>query len=116
MSTFWLVSRYLTINAPIETRAAQFLDQALARDTEEAVPQQQHVVAALAQGREMNAHHLEPEVEIVAEAPAPHLGLEILVGGGDQPDVHRDVLRAAHPLEVPVIDEPEELGLGRNRH
>src|SRR5881628_2479817 len=36
MSTFWLVSRYLTINAPIETRAAQFLDQTLARDTQDA--------------------------------------------------------------------------------
>ena len=50
-----------------------------------------HVVAALAQRRHGHPHHLEAEVEILAEAPLGHLGAQLPVGGGNQPDVGVEV-------------------------
>ena len=41
--------------------------------------------------------HVEPEVEVLAEVALPHLGQEVLVGGGHHPDVDVQDPLAAHP-------------------
>ena len=42
--------------------------------------------------------------------------LEVLVGGGEDPDVHLDRLRAADALQLALLQGAEDLGLGRERH
>ena len=60
--------------------------------------------------------HFQPVVEIAAEQlVAHHLG-KIAVGRGHQPDVDRDRLRAAQPLERLVLQGAEQLGLKVQRN
>ncbi len=53
----------------------------------------------------------EPEVEVGPESACVHLAPEIAVGGGDEPDVHRDVAVGAHAPDLPRLEHPEQLGL-----
>src|SRR2546430_9243264 len=48
-----------------------------------------NVVGALAQGGHVDVDHVEAVVEIGAEPAAPDVVLQIAVGGGDEPHVHR---------------------------
>src|SRR5439155_2580690 len=51
-----------------------------------------------------------------AEAPRPDAGLQVLVGRGDQPDVHPDRRVTADALHLLLLDRAQELGLGLERH
>src|SRR4030095_3357831 len=55
---------------------------------------------------------VEAIVEILAEPLVPHELGEILVGGGDDAHVHPQAARAAHPLELALLEDTEDLGLG----
>src|SRR6185436_15810712 len=49
--------------------------------------------------------------EILAEAPLADERLEVAVRGGDDAHVDGDDLAAPDPLELPLLEHPEELGL-----
>src|SRR3989304_2815463 len=49
-------------------------------------------------------------------APPRHFRLEVLVGRGDDPDVHTDPLRSADPDDLLLFDRPQQLDLQREGH
>ena len=74
-----------------------------------------HIFPPLAQRREHEAHHVETEEEILAEASYLHLAFEDPVGGGDDAHVRAPLLALADPFEGLIVDEPEKTGLGLER-
>jgi hypothetical protein len=54
-------------------------------------------------------------VEVLAEAPRRHLGLQVPVGGADDADVGAERLGAAHPGDHAVLKHPQELDLELRR-
>ena len=59
----------------------------------------------------VQADHVEPVVQVLAEPAGADQGLEVLVGRRQDPDVDRDRLRAADPLEGHLLEHAEQLGL-----
>jgi hypothetical protein len=56
---------------------------------------------------------LEAVEEVLPERAVPHERREVPVRRDDDPDVHRDGHRPSDPEELPLLDDPQELGLGR---
>ena len=77
----------------------------------EVLCQHRDVLVALAQWRDGELHHAQTVVEVLPELSLRHHRLEVAIGGGDQPDVHPHALPTAHPLHLPVLHHPEQLGL-----
>ena len=75
-----------------------------------------NVLAALAQGRKDDREDRESIVEVGAKSSGFYLDLEIAIGGGDDP--HVDLARAivTHPLELALLQHPQELRLQLERH
>ena len=73
--------------------------------------QGQHVLLALAQGRDVDADDVEPVEEVGAEEPPLDLRLQIAVGGYDQPEVQLDLLGAGEALDGLLLDQLQQLGL-----
>src|SRR5690606_17914791 len=82
---------------------------------EEVLDQERDVALALAQRRQAHLDHVEPVVEVLAEAALPDLLQQIAVGRRDQPYVDLDGLDAAHPLELLLLDRAEQLHLHVDR-
>ena len=59
---------------------------------------------------------MEPVVEILAEAARLHLGLGVLVGGGDDAHVDLHRLGAAHRADLAVLEHAQELALDAEPH
>ena len=59
----------------------------------------------------VQADHVEPVVQVFAKPAGADQGLEVLVGRGQDPDVDRDRLRAADPLERHLLEHAQQLGL-----
>jgi hypothetical protein len=55
-------------------------------------------------------------VEIVAKRPFGHGRRQVPVAGGDDAHVERDRVRAAHPLDLALLQHAQELRLQRERH
>ena len=77
--------------------------------------QNRNVVLTIAQRRNRDRKHRQPEVQILAELLRRHARPQLLVGRGD--DAHVDVqrLRAADALEPPLLERAQNLGLQRER-
>ena len=69
------------------------------------------VLHALAQGGQVDRHHVEPVVEVLAEAPGLDLGFEVAVGGGDDAHVDLDGAGAADALQLAFLQHAQQLGL-----
>ncbi|OPY04690.1 MAG: hypothetical protein A4E67_02271 [Syntrophaceae bacterium PtaB.Bin038] len=78
---------------------------------EEMVDQGGNVLLALPQRREVHVHHVETVEEVLAERAVPDPGLEVAVRGGDDPDVGMQDLVAPDPLELALLEEPQQLDL-----
>ena len=61
----------------------------------------------------MHVEDAQPVEEIVAEPSGGHLGHQIAVGRGDEPDVGLEGRRPADALELPLLQHAEELDLHR---
>ncbi len=88
---------------------------ALALAGEEGERQRQHVLAAVAQRLELERHHVQAVEQILAEAARAHRLGEVHVGGGDEAHVDLDRARAAHALELALLDHPQQLRLQRRQ-
>ena len=71
---------------------------------------------ALAQRRQPDRERVDAVVEVFAEAAVAHELLERPVGRRDQPEVDRDRLVAAEPLEAALLEHAQQLGLRDQRH
>ncbi|OQC67537.1 MAG: hypothetical protein BWX47_02015 [candidate division Hyd24-12 bacterium ADurb.Bin004] len=77
----------------------------------ETLDQERDVRRPLAQGRNVQGDHVQPVVEVRPVLPRIHPALEIHVRGGDQPDVERYVLRAAHRKHLALLQGAQQLDL-----
>ena len=78
---------------------------------EQTLRQDQNVVTTLAQRRQPDRHHVQAEVEILAEFSRSNVRLEVAVRSGDQAGVDFDRGGAAHALECPFLEEAKKLRL-----
>ena len=80
------------------------------------IHQQRNVLDPLTQGRHFDGEDVQAIEQILTEAARLDHLLQILVGGGN--DAHVGVLGlvAAHPLEGPLLQNPQQLDLHRQRH
>ena len=58
----------------------------------------------------------KPIVEVLAKPAAFDHRIEVLVGRGNDADIGRDGLAPAQPLESPLLQQPQDLGLGARGH
>ncbi|MCY1405619.1 hypothetical protein D9M71_208640 [compost metagenome] len=79
---------------------------------QEIAHQQRDVFTALAQGRQVDGEDVQPVQQVLAEAPCFHLAAQVHIGGGDDPHIHRDRRGAAHPLDLALLQHPQDLALG----
>ncbi len=79
------------------------------------VDQRRHVLGPLAQRRQLDRHHAQAVEEVLAKAPGGDVVGQAPVGGGDDPGVDRDRLRAPQPLHRALLERAQQLGLGRRR-
>ena len=77
---------------------------------------QGNVLAAIAQRRQRDRDHVDPVEEILAEPPFGDEPGEILIGGGDHPDVGLQLLEAADAAEAPLLQHAEQLHLHHGAH
>ena len=77
------------------------------------VGEEQHVVAALPERRQVHVEDAQPVEEIVAEPAGRHLGRQIAVGGGDEPDIGLERRGPPDPLELSLLQHAEQLDLDR---
>src|SRR5512144_13915 len=73
--------------------------------------QQGEVLAPRAQGRQDDGKDIEPIVEILPKAPLLNRPLQILVGGGEDANVHGDGLVAPQPLDFALLQDAQQLDL-----
>src|SRR6185503_10621047 len=85
-------------------------------EVEEVLREKEDVLAALAERRQFHGYDVEAIEEVLAEPSRLHLGLEIAVRRGDEPDVDLAADRVAHPANLRVLKHPQELDLQRGRH
>ena len=79
-------------------------EQSALRDDED-------VVAALPQGRQVEVDHVEAVVEVLAEAPGADLLLEDPIGRGDDPDVDLLGLAVADAKDDALLERAQQLDL-----
>jgi hypothetical protein len=72
-------------------------------------------VLGVAQRRHDDREHAQAEVEVVAKAARPHLGGEVPIGRGDDPDVDPPGSLLADPRELAVLEHAQQLALERER-
>ena len=83
---------------------------------EEVLGEQRDVLAPLAQRRQHDRDDVEAVVQVLAE-PALGDGLgQVLVGGGDDPDVGLQFLEAADAAEAPLLQHAQQLHLHHRAH
>ena len=80
---------------------------------QEVVGQHHHVGPSLAQRRHEDGEDVQAVIEVLPEGLLGDGLLEVLVGGGDQADIHLDGLGAAQPFQLPFLDHAEQLHLRR---
>src|SRR5438552_3276368 len=83
---------------------------------QEPVDQERDVLATLGERRDHELDDAQPVIEVLAEAPRPDAGLQVLVGRSDQADVHPDRRVTADALHFLLLDRAQELRLGLERH
>src|SRR6185295_6138222 len=81
----------------------------------EVLDQGADVLRSLAQRRDVDARHRQPEVEIGPEGPLIGLRAQVAVGRRDDADVDLDVLLAADAAERTPLEDPEQGRLDRQR-
>ena len=87
----------------------------MAVETEIVLGDQWDVLASLPQRRHVNRHHHEPVVKILAERAPSYGGLQVLVGGTDQPDADADVARAADAAKGHALEDLQQFDLQTDR-
>jgi hypothetical protein len=64
----------------------------------------------------LNFHHGKSIVQIFTEALFDNEGPGVVIRGSDDPDVHLPGTQRSYALDFLILQDAEELGLGRERH
>jgi hypothetical protein len=73
--------------------------------------EEQDVALPLPEGRQVKCQDRESMVEVLAEPACPRRRLEIEIGRGDDPNVHRLALGRAQAPDRALLQHRQELGL-----
>ena len=82
---------------------------------EEVHGQQRDVLGAVAERGQVDPDHVQAVEQVGAEPALLDLLLQDLVAGRDDPDLDLDRLGAAHALELPGLEDAQQLGLEGGR-
>jgi hypothetical protein len=85
--------------------------EALVEARDEVVDEEGDVLAALAERGDGERHHVEPEVQVFAEAPGLALLLQVAGAGGHHAHLGLAVVRLAQPSVRRLLQHPKELHL-----
>ena len=83
---------------------------------EEVADQRRDVFPALAQRRDIQLKHRQPEIQILAKGALSERFHQIFIRRRNDPHVHLDRLRPTQSLEPLLLQHSEHLGLGRQAH
>src|SRR5207249_6715074 len=78
--------------------------------------QRRHIFGVLPQRRHEEGNDVEPVEEVLAEVASLDLLLQVLVGGGDDADIYREVICGAERREALLLDNAQDLGLSAQAH
>ena len=78
--------------------------------------QRQHITGTLGQGWNTQTEGADTEVQIFTEFTCGDGGTQILVGGGDQAEIHRDRALRTDTGDLLFLNHAQQLGLKANRH
>src|SRR5260370_1926278 len=76
------------------------------------VGQQRNLLADLPQRRHVDVNDFDAVVEVFAESAPGKFLLQVLVGGGQNADIHWDGGAAAHTFHHALLQNAQDLGLG----
>src|SRR5437899_10876939 len=82
----------------------------------EEVREQRNVFPPFAQGRHFEGDNIQTVIQVLAKCSGAGRLFQIAVGRGDQPDIESDGPRAAHPFELALLQNAQELGLRSEEH
>ena len=74
------------------------------------------ILAPLAERRQIDIHDMQPVIEVFPKKACRHTGLEIGIGGADDPDVAFRLPGGSHAQKVSLLQHPQQLYLQRRRH
>ena len=83
---------------------------------EEVTLEQYQIVFPLRQSRYPDLYHREPIKKVFTEAFSGNQGPQILVGGGDDADIHFSAIQRPYALHFLVLKHAEEFSLNRKGH
>ena len=95
--------------------AHRFL-QLLTKSRDEMIDEQQKIIAAFAQRRQVDGEDVEPKIEVLAKLRLFEELLKIGVGGGDEANIGGDGVIAADAFELLLLDQAQNFRLGERRH
>ncbi|MNZ48147.1 hypothetical protein D3C78_658850 [compost metagenome] len=90
--------------------------EAQRRLLQEVFEQLQDIFTALAQWRQLQGYHVEAVVQVAAELPTLAELVEVGLGCGDHPAVHRNALVRAQALQGALLQYPQQFDLQVDRH
>ncbi|CAI8437051.1 MAG: Uncharacterised protein [SAR116 cluster bacterium MED-G04] len=74
------------------------------------------IVIPLPQRRQVEWHHIEPVIEVFTKIALGNQVRQVFMGGGDNPDIAAQQPVAANAGIGPVLQHPQQPGLGLSRH
>src|SRR6185437_15509260 len=83
--------------APLVTRVSR-------QPFQEVSGQQWNVLAPFPQGRDFQAQHIKPEVQVPAKSPLGHGLFQVAIGGRQNSYVDGDSLGASYRANLPLLD------------
>src|SRR3990172_4421663 len=83
---------------------------------EEVLDQTEDVLPPVPEGRDLEAHHVQTEKEVLPEATGAHLLLKLLVRRGEDPCIDPFEPGPPHAPQLAGVKDLEELGLHRRTH
>jgi hypothetical protein len=72
----------------------------------------QDVILSLPEGWRFDRKYIEPIKEVLPKGSLGNGGFQITIRGGDHPNVDMDRLGSADPLELPLLQYPQQGDLG----
>ena len=85
--------------------------QLLVEELQEVLDEEWNVLRPFAQRRNLQSHHLETVVEVLAKSPVRHPAREVAVGGCHQAKIHRELGCTANAHDVALLEHPQEFHL-----
>ena len=75
---------------------------------QEVLHEERHVRAPVAQRRQFDGDHVQPVEQVLPEAPPPHLGGQVDVGGGHDADIGEQGVIAADALVAALLQNAQQ--------